>query len=336
MATERQYELLSLIVSHYAKTGEPISSGALLELNPTLKLSSATIRIEMSELENEGYITKSDSSSSRTSGRIPTNKGYEHYLKTIKNNPDSVSSIKEQLDKILSKRKDDIDNILSEAMSLINESTNTLTITKENNSTEKVVDINTYPIGEDKAVIVVVTSLGNVINNETSLKDVKYNEFKKAIDALSKRIKGVSVSELDSTLSNVKEIVHIEIKELEERFQDMIKLLITKILTSSNKYQGMNSLVAADTLDARNQVKAIFKMIENNSIWDLISDDGKISNEVTGVTIDVDSIDGVSVVKKNLNLGDTKKELTIVGSKYQDYEKLFSMLKYLEDMIGGK
>ncbi len=77
-------------------------------------------------------------------------------------------------------------------------------------------------------------------------------------------------------------------------------------------------------------------MIENNSIWDLISEDGKISNDVSGVTIDVESIDGVSVVKKDIHLGDKKKELTIVGSKNQDYEMLFSMLKYLEDMIGGK
>ncbi len=335
MATERQLELLNLIVASYVRNGEPISSGALLDAYPNLKLSSATIRNEMVELENGGYITKSDSSSSRTSGRIPTNKGYEHYLSRIKNNPDSILSIKEKLDEILSKRSGDIDRILSDAMSLINDSTNTLTITKNNDVNEKIVDINTYPVGEEKALIIVVTSLGNVINNEIKLTDVKYEEFSKAIHALGQRIKGVSLSQLDDTLSNVKEIIQIEIKELEDKFQDLVKILVAKILSSSNKYQGMNSLVTADTLDVKKQVSAIFKMIENNSIWDLISEDGKIANEVNGVTVDVESIDGVSVVKKKIDLGDSKKELTIVGSKNQDYEKLFSMLKYLEDMIGG-
>ncbi len=336
MATERQLELLNLIVANYVKTGEPVSSGALLEQNPELKLSSATVRNEMVELENDGYIYKLDSSSSRTSGRIPTNKGYEHYLKTIKTNPDSIISIKEKLDNVLSKRKDNLDKVLSDALTLINESTNTLTITKESNDSEKIVDINTYPIGEDKAVIIVITSTGKVINNEATLNGIQYSDFSKAISTFGKRLKDTNVSELGNTLNNLGEIVKLEIKEMEDKFQDVIKLLITKIITSSSKYQGLNSLVAADTLDVKTQLSAIFKMIENNSIWDLVSDDGTISNDVTGVTVDVDVIDGVSVVKKNINFGDTQKQLTIVGSKNQDYEKLFSMLEYLEEKIGGK
>ncbi len=335
MATERQLDLLRLIVSEYIKSGEPVSSGLLLDLNPNLNLSSATIRNEMVELEKEGYIYKLDSSSSRTSGRIPTNQGYELYLSSIKSNPDSILSIKEKLDEILSKRKDNIDKVLSDAMSLINDSTNTLTITKNNDIKETIVDINTYPIGEDRAVIIVVTSSGNVINNETSLKGTTYQDFKKALDTYSKRLKNINVSELSETLKNLNEIIKIEITEVEEKFQEVIKLLIRKILSSANKYQGMNSLVSADRMDTKTQISAIFKMIENNSIWDLISEDGKISNDITGVTVDVDLIDGVSVVKKNIDLGDTRKELTIVGSKNQDYEKLFSMLEYLERKIGG-
>lgn len=336
MVTNRQLDLLFLIVSSYMKNGEPISSGSLLESNPDLKLSSATIRNEMAILEDGGYIYKLDSSSSRTSGRIPTNKGYEHYLKTIKTNPDSILSIKEKLDDILSERKDDIDKLITGAMKLINESTNTLTISKESNDNETIVDINTYPVGEDKAVIIVVTSLGNVINNETQLDGIDYKNFHKAINTISKRLKNVNISELKETLSNLSEIVNIEIKEMEEKFQDMIKLLITKILSSSHKYHGMNSLIASDTLDIKKQISTIFKMIENNSIWDLVSEDGTILNDVSGITVDVDVIDGISVVKKNIDIGDAKKQLTILGSKNQDYEKLFSMLDYLETKIKGE
>ncbi len=335
MATDRQLELLNTIVSTYIKVGEPVSSAVILELNPSIKLSSATIRNEMVLLEKEGYLVKLDSSSSRTSGRMPTNKGYEQYLKTIKTSPDSIISIKDKLDKILNKRKDDIDKVLSDAMEIINDSTNTLTITKDNNEQEMIVDINTYPVGEEKAVIIVVTSSGKVINNETKLNGIEYEVFKKSIETYSKRLKGTLVIELNETLKNLKEIVNIEIKELEDKFQNVIRLLVTKILSSSNKYQGMNSLMTAEKLDIKTQVSAIFKMIENNSIWDFISEDGKIQNDGTGVTVDVDTIDGVSVVKKNINFGDNRKELTILGSKDQDYQKLFSMLEYLESKIGG-
>ncbi len=335
MATERQLQLLELIVSEYIKNAEPVSSGGLLDNNPNLKLSSATVRNEMVELEKEGYIDKLDSSSSRTSGRIPTNKGYEYYLKNIKTNPDSIVNIKNKLDELLTERKDNLDKVLSEAMTIINDSTNTLTITKDKEQNELIVDVNTYPVDDDKAVIIVVTSKGNVINNEAKLNGIKYTDFKKAIETLGNRIKQTNIFELNKTIENIGQIVQIEIKEIEDKFQELVKLLVTKILSSSNKYQGLNSLVAANTLDAKTQISAIFKMIENNSIWDMVTEDGKISNEVSGVTVDVETIDGVSVVKKNINLGDKKKELTIVGSKNQDYQKLFSLLEYLEMKIGG-
>ncbi len=65
-----------------------------------------------------------------------------------------------------------------------------------------------------------------------------------------------------------------------------------------------------------------------------INEDGAIANTSNGLTIDVKAIDGVSIVQKEIDLGDKHKQLTIVGSKHQDYEKLFSLLAYLEEKIG--
>ncbi len=334
MATDRQLELLNTIASSFIKTGEPISSATLLEMNPNIKLSSATIRNEMVELEKEGYLKKLDSSSSRTSGRMPTNKGYEFYLKTIKTSPDSIINIKSKLDSILEKRKDNIDEVLSQAMEIINDSTNTLTITKVNDQQETIVDLNIYPVGTDKAVIIVVTSSGKVINNETNLSGIEYKDFSKAVETYSKRLRGTLVADINETLKNLNAIVNLEIKELEDKFQDLIKVLITKILSASNSYQGMNSLIAADQLDVKQQISAVMKMIENNSIWDLVSEDGSIRNDCMGASVDVDVIDGMSIVKKTLNVDGTSKDLTIVGSKNQDYEKLFSMLEYVAEKLG--
>ncbi len=337
MATDRQLELLNYIVADYIKYGEPVSSGSLLDRHKELTLSSATIRNEMVELDKEEYVYKLDSSSSRTSGRIPTNKGYEHYLKTIKTNPDSIVSIKAKLDKLFKDRTEGIDKVLKEAMSLINESTNTLTISKDNEVSEKVVDVNCYKVGEDKAVIIVVTSTGNVINNETKIEGIKFEEFSKAINAFKKRIKDTEIKDLKETLENLKEIISMEITGMEEKFQEVMKMLISKVSNLHSNYQGMNSLITAQSSNFKEQIGAIFKMIENNSIWDLITDEGTISNDGSGVRVGVDIIDGVSVVNKSIDLGNKSKQLTIVGSKNQDYEKLFSMLAYLEEkLLGGK
>lgn len=338
MTTKRQYELLDLIVSIYIKSGEPVSSASILLEYPKLSISSATIRNEMSNLEKEEYIRKLDSSSKRNSGRIPTNKGYEFYLKKIKTNPDSFLLIKKELDKILDKRNENIDELLREALNLISYSTNTLTISKDSKNDVRILDINCYQIKKaNKVVVIIVTSDGDVIKNETNLLDIEYDNFKKVILIYAKRLRDTLVKDIDKTLNYLNEIVSLEIKGLEEKFQKLFKLLINKILNSPKYYQGMNSLILANNINIKTQISTILKMIENNSIWNLISNEGKILNDVSGVTIDVDVVEGMSVVNKSINIDNEEKHLTVIGSKNQNYEKLFSMLEYLEKKItGGK
>ena len=72
---ERKKRVLQAIVEEYIKTAEPVSSGAIMNLEG-LEYSSATIRNEMAELEKMGYIEKTHTSS----GRVPSAKGYRYYV----------------------------------------------------------------------------------------------------------------------------------------------------------------------------------------------------------------------------------------------------------------
>ena len=76
MLNNRQEELLKLIVESYIKTARPVGSNALCD---ALNVSSATIRNEMSSLEDEGLLEKTHTSS----GRIPSEKGYRYYVDHI-------------------------------------------------------------------------------------------------------------------------------------------------------------------------------------------------------------------------------------------------------------
>lgn len=71
--TERQAQILRAIVEFYVKTAAPVGS---LTLADHFHVSSATIRADMAELERDGYITHPHTSA----GRIPTDKGYRHYV----------------------------------------------------------------------------------------------------------------------------------------------------------------------------------------------------------------------------------------------------------------
>lgn len=75
--TERQRELLNIIIKEYIHTAEPVSSKLLCD--GYFDLSSATIRSEMSDLENEGYLAQKHTSG----GRVPTDKGYRTHVDDI-------------------------------------------------------------------------------------------------------------------------------------------------------------------------------------------------------------------------------------------------------------
>lgn len=72
---ERKKKILKVIIQNYMETGEPVGSRTISK-DPDLKLSSATIRNEMSDLEEMGYIIQPHTSA----GRIPSDKGYRLYV----------------------------------------------------------------------------------------------------------------------------------------------------------------------------------------------------------------------------------------------------------------
>src|ERR1035437_6967200 len=89
---DRQKVILKAIVDDYIATAEPIGSNALLQRN-NFNVSSATIRGEMAELEENGYLIHPHTSA----GRIPTDKGYREYVDNLMTIPEMT---KEEAEKV--------------------------------------------------------------------------------------------------------------------------------------------------------------------------------------------------------------------------------------------
>lgn len=333
MATDRQLEVLNIIVDLYIKSGKEVSSNQVLEFDKSVNLSSATIRNEMRALEKEGFLYKLDASSLRTSGRIPTPKGYEYYLTHIKSNPNTLMSIKSQLDEVFKKRSDDINETFKKALKIINDSTGTLTLRKSELKNEKLKDLKVYNIESNKALVIIITYSEEVINRTIDLEETPFNDFKTLIGIFGSRLKDIPLVDLVKTSISLKEIIELNIKGMENKFQTIINFMFSNLVETKFDYSGMNNLVDSKHSETQEQIKNIFEMIENNSIWSLIKDKVPIETTFNDITVDVESINGVSMVNKKIDLKGKSNKITIVGSKYQDYEKLFTMLDYLEKKI---
>jgi len=68
----------------------------------------------------------------------------------------------------------------------------------------------------------------------------------------------------------------------------------------------------------------------------LLEKENQIISKESGITVDIDSIDGVSLVNKKISYEGHNRNITIFGARNQDYERLFSMLEYLETIIKGE
>lgn len=87
--TERQAKLLAAIIEQYAEVASPVGSSLLAK---AFGVSSATIRAEMAQLEDAGYITQPHTSA----GRVPTDKGYRYYVNNLTEQQPSEDEVPER------------------------------------------------------------------------------------------------------------------------------------------------------------------------------------------------------------------------------------------------
>ena len=112
---DRKRIILQAIIRNYLETGEPVGSRTISKYTD-LNLSSATIRNEMSDLEEMGYIIQPHTSA----GRIPSDKGYRFYVDTMMATREQ--EVNEMKDMLL-ERQDKLENLLKQVVKTLAQNT---------------------------------------------------------------------------------------------------------------------------------------------------------------------------------------------------------------------
>ena len=152
----RKLKILKAIIRNYLETGEPVGSRTLSKYTD-LNLSSATIRNEMADLEELGYILQPHTSA----GRIPSDKGYRLYVDDMMREKEQEVSGKEKevenMKEFLIERVDKVELLLQQLAKLLAENTNYATmVTAPKYSTNKVKFIQLSRVEPGKLLVVVV------------------------------------------------------------------------------------------------------------------------------------------------------------------------------------
>lgn len=188
---ERKMKILQAIIRNYLETGEPVGSRTISKYTD-LNLSSATIRNEMADLEELGYILQPHTSA----GRIPSDKGYRLYVdKMMEDKEREIYEMKE----MLLEKEDKMDHLLKQVAKVLAVSTNyatMITAPQIHRNKLKFIQLSKVDAGQLLAVIVVE---GNVIKNTMLAVEEELDEetLLKLNILLNTHLNGLSIEEIN-------------------------------------------------------------------------------------------------------------------------------------------
>ena len=337
----RKEEILKLIVQHFIRTAEPVASKTLID-QYGLDFSSATIRAEMNELEKEGLLEKTHTSS----GRIPSKKGYEYYLAHLREN-NINDEIKMRLQTVMDKKVASVENVIKESCEILAKMTNLVSVISSNDSRdEHLVSIQIVPISNNSATAILVTDKGYVENRTFVFEDkVSVDDITNCVKLLNDRLKGTSISELVPKMEAIKPILSDYVIDHDVIYQ---ALLETFLRFASDRLEVFNKDELLNQPEFKDNAERLKKMIElfdnPNKLKQEIAKVGKsINNNVSVHIADKDKANDMSVVSASISLGkDNEGTISLLGPTRMDYDKAVSLLDYVAKtlnehfkMIGG-
>ncbi len=328
---DREVIILKAIIQNYMETGEPVGSRTISKL-PDLKISSATIRNEMSDLEDMGYIIQPHTSA----GRIPSDRGYRFYVDNILN--EKQLELDEFKDLMLQK-VDRLELVLKQMAKVIATNTNyAALISAPSYQTGILKFIQLSKIDEYKLLLVIVLE-GNIINNK--IIDIDKNLSDKEIFnlnlLLNTSLNGLSVADMNINIFTKLQKEPLELRDLVDKIMQEISNsfstdeelnIYTSGTTNIFKYPGLSQSDKAkrliDTFEEKAKLKEIF-----DEVKDLESDSDGIQVHI-GEELPIQTMKDCSVVTANYELGEgLRGTIGIVGPKRMDYEKVLKTIRTL-------
>ncbi len=338
---ERKSKILKAIIKTYLDTGEPVGSRTIAK-DTDLNLSSATIRNEMSDLTEMGYIVQPHTSA----GRIPSDQGYRYYVDEMMEERRKVldeqeSQLKEERDLILEKT-DKIEELLQQMASSLAEDTNYATLVSAPHYGSGKIKFIQLSRLKTLQLLAVVVAEGNQIKNEVIDLDEPMTDdtIFKLNFLLNTYLNGHYASEISlGMIAELKEQApdHREvISDVLNAVANLIKVeegpeIFTSGATNIFKYPELS--------DSQKASEFIETFEGKQQLVDLVKDNME-NTENTGIQVyigtesPIQSFKDCSVVTAVYELGDgVKGTVGIVGPKRMDYEHVLDSLKSLKNQL---
>ena len=326
--TDRKKKILKVVIEDYIRTAEPVGSKAIAsEMGG--KVSSATIRNELADLVELGYLEQPHTSA----GRVPSPKGYRLYVNELMEQQRLSLAETEKINQSLQMKMEELDHILSQAGRAVSSFVNYptyMSVTGRKTLTAKRFEL--LPVDERSCIVVMMMSDDRVKSQLLRLQlKVDLDQLPTLVSLLNGHFAGVSPSEMNHRLMNVA-----------EQIPPQLFLLLSQTISyaaDSLEEAGQREIVTAGTkellklpefrdADKAHQLMSFMTDSKENMP---LPDDGPMKILIGPENV-IDALKNTSVVVASYDIGDDMRGLIgVVGPTRMDYASVAARLSGFAD-----
>jgi heat-inducible transcriptional repressor len=328
MLSERQRMILNAIVDDYIRFAEPVGSRSISKRGD-VGFSPATIRNEMSDLEELGFLEQPHTSA----GRIPSNKGYRYYVDHLVQYGALSGHELTVMKNFFAEKINEVEQVIQQVATVLSGLTNYTSIVlgpEVFNTTLKHLQI--IPLNESTAVAIIVTNTGHVENKTFTLPEgIPMAEIERMVNMLNAKLQNVPLIQLRSRLYNE---IGAELSKNVDRYDDLLKVM-EAVLENDEQDRiflggATNMLTQPDFKDV-DKVKHILDLLdEKPNLLRLFASLPEGIQVRIGSENSEEAITQCSLITASYSIGDQHLgTIGILGPTRMEYGKVIRLLDYL-------
>ncbi|MCM3161844.1 heat-inducible transcriptional repressor HrcA [Metabacillus litoralis] len=325
MLTDRQLLVLQVIIDDFIHSAQPVGSRSLAKKDE-ITFSSATIRNDMADLEDLGFIEKTHSSS----GRVPSEKGYRYYVDHLLSPQRLTKTEVTQIKSIYAEKIFELEKVVQKSAQILSEMTNYTSIVlgpKVNENRLKRIQI--VPISKETAVAIIVTNTGHVENRTITFPDsLEPSDIEKMVNILNERLVGVPLVDLQNKI--FKEVVTV-LKNHIENYDMLLKIMAGSLNLESNEkiyFGGKTNMLSQPEFSDIGRIRSLLTMIEQEKeLYGLLKANSAGISIKIGKENDLSAMENCSLITATYSLGDNQLgTIAVLGPTRMEYSRVVSLL----------
>jgi len=332
---ERKKRILQSIIDDYISTAEPVGSRTVARKHE-LGLSSATIRNEMADLEEMGYLTQPHTSA----GRIPSDKGYRFYvdqlMKQSELTMEEIYSIKSAMDTKINELSQLLKQV-SVAMSKITKYASMAALPEKKNSVLKAVQV--VPVEKGKALVVVITNSGTIKNSLINISETVLPEHLVYVSNIfNEKLSGLTIGQINMPVIREIELLMGPSQDILMPVLNGVTDCIEQIDKSEVFLEGAINMLNYPEFSNVERAREFLKlMVEKDLISRVLKDANSEKDKIVikiGHENDIEEMKECSLITTTYTAGDVViGTIGIIGPTRMEYSKVLAAINYMKSKM---